>query len=74
MLYQEQNTQWKRYINVLKLLEVYNATPLLSLGLLCFYSSLNVFNLPAATEILRTNCTFFDKPKCVFLIGEARMQ
>ena len=33
MLYEEQNIQWKHYINVLKLLKVYNA-----LGLLCFYS------------------------------------
>ena len=26
MLYEEQNIQWKHYINVLKLLKVYNAT------------------------------------------------
>ena len=74
MLYQEQNTQWKHYINVLKLLEVYNATPLLSLGLLCFYSSLNVFNLSAATKNLRANYTFFNKTKCDLLIKETRTQ
>ena len=46
--------------------------PLFALALLCFYSSLNVFNLSAATKNLRTNYTFFVKPKCVLLIGETR--
>ena len=26
MLYEEQNIQWKHYINVLKLIKIYNAT------------------------------------------------
>ena len=47
---------------------------LFTMGLLCFYSSLNVFNLSAATKNLRTNYTFFVKPKYVLLIGEARTQ
>ena len=51
-----------------------NIKPLFALGLLCFYSSLNVFNLSAATKNLRTNYTFFVKPKCVLLIGETRTQ
>ena len=51
-----------------------NIKPLFALGLLCFYSSLNVFNLSAATKNLRTNYTFFVKPKCVSLIGETTMQ
>ena len=51
-----------------------NIRPLLALGLLCFYPSLNVFNLSAATKNLRTNYTFFVKPKCVLLIGETRTQ
>ena len=48
--------------------------PLLALGLLCFYSSLNVFNLSAATKNLRTNYNFFVKPKCVLFIEETRTQ
>ena len=52
----------------------HNIRPLLVLGLLCFYSGLNVFNLSAATKNLRTNYAFFVKPKCVLLIGEARTQ
>ena len=47
-----------------------NMRPLFALGLLCFYSSLNVFNLSAVTKNLRTNYTFLVKPKCVLLIGE----
>ena len=35
-----------------------NTRPLLALGLLCFYLSLNVINLSAATKNLRTNYTF----------------
>ena len=46
--------------------------PLFALGSLCFYASLNVFNLPAATKNLRTISTFLVKPKCVLLIGETR--
>ena len=49
-----------------------NLRPLFALGLLSFYPSLNVFNLLAATKNLRTNYTFFVKPKCVLLIGETR--
>ena len=49
-----------------------NLRPLFALGLLCFYPSLNVFNLLAATKNLRKNYTFFVKPKCVLLIGETR--
>ena len=45
-----------------------NVRPLFALGLLSFYSSLNVFNLSAATKSLRTNYTFFVKPKCVYLL------
>ena len=51
-----------------------NIRPLFALDLLYFYSSLNVFNLSAATKNLRTNYTFFVKPKCVSLIGETRTQ
>ena len=51
-----------------------NITPLFAFGLLCIYSSLNVFNFSAETKNLRTNCTFFTKPKYVLLIGEKRMQ
>ena len=40
---------------------------LFALGLLCFYSSLNVFNLRNLKN-LRTNYTFLIKPKCVLLI------
>ena len=49
-----------------------NIRPLFALGLLCFYSSLNVFNLSPATKNLKTNYTFFIKPKCERLIGETR--
>ena len=48
--------------------------PLFALGLLRFYSSLNVFNLSAATKNLRTIYTFFIKPKRVLLIGKTRTQ
>ena len=48
--------------------------PLFALGSLCFYSSLNVFNLPAAIKNLRPNYTFFVKPKCILLIGETKTQ
>ena len=51
-----------------------NIRSLFPLGFLCFYSSLNVFNLSATTNNLRTNDTFFIKPKCVLLIGEIRTQ
>ena len=50
-----------------------NIRPWFALGLLCSYSSLNVFNLSAATKNQRTNYTFV-KPKCVLLIGETRTQ
>ena len=49
-----------------------NIRPLLALGLLCFYPSLNVFNLSAATKNLRTNYTVFVKPKCVLLKKQER--
>ena len=52
----------------------HNIRGLFVLGLFCFYSSLDVFNLPAATKNLRTNYTFFVTPKCVLLIGETRRQ
>ena len=51
-----------------------NIRSLFRLGLLGFYSSLNVLNLSATTKNLRTNDTFFIKPKCVLLIGEIRTQ
>ena len=47
--------------------------PLFALGLLCFYSTLNVINLSAATNP-RANYIFLVKPKCVLLIGETRTQ
>ena len=43
-----------------------NIIPLFALGLLCFYSSLNVFNLSAATKNLIANYTFFVKPSLNF--------
>ena len=43
-----------------------NIIPLFALGLLCFYSSLNVFNLSAATKNLIGNYTFFVKPSLNF--------
>ena len=52
----------------------HNIRSLFTLGLLCFYSSLNVFNLSAATKDLGTNYSFFVKPKCILLIGETRTQ
>ena len=51
-----------------------NIKPLFTLSLLCFYSSLNVFNLSAATKNLRTNHSFFVKPKWVLFIQETRTQ
>ena len=39
-----------------------NIRPLFTLGLLCFYLSLNVFNLSAATKNLIANYTFLVKP------------
>ena len=51
-----------------------NIRPLIALGLLYFYLSLNVFNLSAATKNLKTNYTFFVKPKYVLLIRETRTQ
>ena len=51
-----------------------NIKQLFALGLLIFYSTLNVFNLSAATKNLRTDVTFFVKPRCVLLIGETRTQ
>ena len=51
-----------------------NKKPLFTLGLLCFYSDLNVHNLSAATKNLRTNNTFFLKRKSVLLIRETRTQ
>ena len=44
------------------------------MGLLCFYSSLNLFNLSAATKNLRTNYTLFIKLTRVALIVETRRQ
>ena len=52
----------------------HNIIQLFVLGLLCFYSRLNAFNVSAATKTLRTNYTIFVKPKCVLLIAETRMQ
>ena len=51
-----------------------NMRQLFTMGLLCFYSSLNVFNLSAATKNLRTNYTFFVKPKLVLFIEEIKTQ
>ena len=51
-----------------------NIRPLFALGMLCFYSSLNVFNLSVATKNLRTNFTLLIKPRYVLLIGETRTQ
>ena len=51
-----------------------NITPLFAFGLLYIYSSLNVFNFSAEANNLRTNYTFFTKPKYVSLIGEKRTQ
>ena len=51
-----------------------NVRALFALGLLCFYSSLNVFNLSVATKNLRTNFTLLIKPRCVLSIGETRTQ
>ena len=44
ILYEEQNNQWKHYINAPQSLKI---------------SDTNVFNLSAAKKILGTNCTFF---------------
>ena len=51
---------WKHYINVLKLLKVYNQhKTIICFGLIVFlFKSLNVFNLLAATKRLITNYTF----------------
>ena len=62
--------QWAKFAQSLQR----NIRPIFALGLLCFYSSLNVFNFSAATKNLRKNYTFFVKPKYVFLIGETRRQ
>ena len=51
-----------------------NIRSLFPLGLLCFYSSLNVFNFSATTKNLRTNDTFFITSKCFLLIGKIRTQ
>ena len=51
-----------------------NRRPLFTLGLLCFYSSLNVYNLSAATKNLIANNTFFLKPNYVLFIREIRTQ
>ena len=63
MLYEEQNIQWKHTYQCAKIAQSLqrNTRPLFALGLLCFYSSLNVF----AAKDLRINCTLFVKPKCV---------
>ena len=52
----------------------HNITPLFAFGLLCIYSSLNVFNFSVETKNLRANCTSFTKPKYVLLIGEKTTQ
>ena len=46
----------------------HNIRPLFALGLLYFYSKVNVFNLSVTKKNLRTNCTFFVKPTCFLLI------
>ena len=51
-----------------------NIRLLFVLGLLCFYSSLNVLNLSAATKNLRTNYIVFVKPNCSLLIEETRTE
>ena len=51
-----------------------NIRPLFALGLFCFYSSLNVFNLSAATKNLRKITPSSLIQKCVLLIGETRTQ
>ena len=73
MLYEEQNIQWKHICAkiVQSLQRIIRS--LLALGLLRFFSSLNV-SLSAATKNLITNYTFFVKPKCVLLIGETQTQ
>ena len=51
-----------------------NIRPLFALGLFCFYSSLNVFNLSAATKNFRKITPSSLIQKCVLLIGETRTQ
>ena len=51
-----------------------NIRPLFALGLFCFYSSLNVFNLSAATKNLRKITPSSLIQKYVLLIGETRTQ
>ena len=62
MLYEEQNIQWKHFINVLKLLTKFTTRhkTIIRIGLIVFlFKRLNVFNLLEATKILITNYTFF---------------
>ena len=62
MLYEEQNIQWKHFINVLKLLTKFTTQhkTIIRIGLIMFlFKRLNVFNLLEATKILITNYTFF---------------
>ena len=62
MLYEEQNIQWKHFINVLKLLTKFTTQhkTIIRIGLIVFlFKRLNVFNLLEATKILITNYTFF---------------
>ena len=62
--------QWAKIVQSLQR----SITPLFALCLLCCYSSLNVFNLSAATKNLGTNYNFFVKPKCVSSNEETRTQ
>ena len=62
MLYEEQNIQWKHFINVLQLLTKFTTQhkTIIRIGLIVFlFKRLNVFNLLEATKILITNYTFF---------------
>ena len=62
MLHEEQNIQWKHFINVFKLLTKFTTQhkTIIRTGLIVFsFKRLNVFNLLEATKILITNYTFF---------------
>ena len=60
MLYEEQNIQWKHYINALKLLNftTHHKTIIRFRLIVFLFKSLNEFNLPAATKNWVTNYTF----------------
>ena len=62
-----------QYAKIARSLQL-NRRPLFALVLLCFWSSLSVYNLSAATKILTANNTFFFKAKYVLLVREARTQ